>query len=467
MKHPLRSLRARSILVLASAGALSLLLAGCSEGQAAADGAGDAASAASAPVQDAPLAAWQVELLETARRSASAIPLAPHVKDRSRAQEAVVTACLALDQPQRALAAAGQIENWRRGTGYAGVAAWAAEHGRTAEAERLLKLAQGVAEHAESGADGEGSQGWRKDRVRAAIGRTYLLLGRQEEAAPFLRASDETLAGAAANAAPAAGAPLESATDVPPTAGPSARAESTAGREAAARAEGAGAAGPADVEAQLEELDAAVAAGGFDRIHDGLEACAGLFDRFYAEASLRARAEDAVKGAWKKLPVAIGIDLLGKLADAALRHEDPVKALALVEEAQQLVDGRAWIPEDAVPLQARLAALRHRAGEQDAARRQIDAALALFDAEHLKIANVFRAGALRPVAEALQSMGDTAGARAVYRRAIQEGFVNPNSRPRAEDLSATCLSMAVHGVEPDAALTAEIGRMSDALGPPW
>lgn len=64
-------------------------------------------------------------------------------------------------------------------------------------------------------------------------------------------------------------------------------------------------------------------------------------------------------------------------------------------------------------------------------------------------------------------MGDTAAALAVYKRAVEEGVHNPNSRPRAEDLSATCCSMALHGVEPDGSLWARMEDIRGRLGDPW
>jgi hypothetical protein len=116
---------------------------------------------------------------------------------------------------------------------------------------------------------------------------------------------------------------------------------------------------------------------------------------------------------------------------------------------------------------ARQAALRHRAGDRDQARRDLDQALALFDSQRKGIVDIFRAGALRAVAEAYQSMGDDRTALRVYKKAVEEGVANPNSRPRAEDLSATCRSMALKGVEPDAELWARIRHIQSGLGQPW
>ena len=56
---------------------------------------------------------------------------------------------------------------------------------------------------------------------------------------------------------------------------------------------------------------------------------------------------------------------------------------------------------------------------------------------------------------------------AVYRTAIEAGSENVNARPRAEDLSATCRSMARYDVEPDAELWARIEGIENGLTDPW
>lgn len=83
------------------------------------------------------------------------------------------------------------------------------------------------------------------------------------------------------------------------------------------------------------------------------------------------------------------------------------------------------------------------------------------------MANIYHAEAIRPMAEAYHAMGDTESALDIYRQAIEEGMENPNSRPRAEDLSETCLSMALNGVEPGAELLDRISQIAENLGQPW
>jgi hypothetical protein len=91
----------------------------------------------------------------------------------------------------------------------------------------------------------------------------------------------------------------------------------------------------------------------------------------------------------------------------------------------------------------------------------------MFEAEKALVYDVFRAAALRPIAEAYDEMGDEAAALDVYRRAVEEGARNPNSRPRAQDLVATTLSMAMRDVRPDEALRARMREIRDGLGDPW
>jgi tetratricopeptide (TPR) repeat protein len=116
---------------------------------------------------------------------------------------------------------------------------------------------------------------------------------------------------------------------------------------------------------------------------------------------------------------------------------------------------------------AKLAALRFRAGQIEKAQEQADKALELFESKRDRIVNIYRAESLQPLAEAYSMMSNTPRALAVYELAVTEGVANPNSRPRAEDLSATCCSMALHAVEPGAELWERIRTIHEGLGDPW
>lgn len=217
----------------------------------------------------------------------------------------------------------------------------------------------------------------------------------------------------------------------------------------------------------LEAVDAAVADGNFDLIRSALGACARLFDSSYEDPDRRSRAESKIKTSWDKLPITVRVDLLVELAESALEHADRGKALELIGEVDAMMETAAWKPELRIPLLARLAGIRHRAGDEEGARKEADAALSIFEAERDKIFDYKRAETLRPVAEAYRTMGDTAAARKIYAKAVEEGALNVNARPRADDLTATCCSMALHAVEPDAELRARMQQIRSGLREPW
>ncbi len=373
------------------------------------------------PLTDKPLAVYQSELLDHAFETATSIPVAPHIKDRSRAQEKIVEVSLELDQPLLAHSLIERIDNWRRGSGYGDLAFYCARHGYTDEALQYLSLAIQISESAED---------WRRDRIRVKIASTYALLGQTTQTEQF----------------EAGGVNSES------------------GKIAGVKAM---TAGEDTFNEQMDALDALLAPGNFDVMENALKACANLFNRFYDDAGRRFLAEEKIKFSWGKLPIFKRVELLTELAGFALDHKDQTKALELINEAQEFMESARWRPEHRIALTSELVKLCFLAGDGQNARKEADAMLALFNSHRDKIVNIYRAGALRPLAEAYQSMGDTAAALAVYKRTVEEGVENPNSRPRAEDLSATCCSMALHGVEPDAELWTRIRQINDTLGDPW
>ena len=372
-------------------------------------------------VSEKPLAAFQYELLDLAFQTATAIPIDPHIKDRSRAQEAIVGVCFALDQPRRALEYIEKIDDWRRGAGYADFAFYCAQHGDSSLVQLYLDLANTMSERAED---------WRRDRIKVKMARTYAWLGQTQQAAALEAGVTDSESGKVDGVRA-----MRSDEDV--------------------------------FDQQINVLDGAIATGNFDLVRNALEACAELFDRFYDNEVRRSLAEEKIKTSWNKLPIMIRLELMMKLIQFALDHKDQTNALKLVNDTQVIMDGSQWTPETRVPLMGRLARLRALSGDEEQARAAADAALALFGAERDKIMGIDRAGALRPLAEAYQSMNDLTAALSVYKKAVEEGAENPNARPRAEDLSATCSSMAWRGVEPDAELWTRLRQIQGGLGQPW
>ena len=372
--------------------------------------------------QDKPLASFQTNLLQTAFDIATAIPVVPHIKDRSKAQAAAATACFKLDQPQRALGYIEKIGDWRRGSGYADYAFYCTQHGFTNDTPHYIKLAEEISTVAD--------QDWRRDRIKVRIAQTHLILGQTNQMAQFLASLENSESGKVEQV------------------------EATLCSEE-------------DFDAQMKVLDELIASRNFDLIKNTLYACAELYDRFYDDTEKRSQMEDKIRSSWNTLPIFIRIELLMKLTEISLQHTDYPKALALVNDAKALMDDAKWRAEFHVPTAARLAALRFRAGDRDVARAELLAEEMLFNEKQSEILNMDRADTLIQVAEAFYVMGDSTSSQAIYKQAVETAIENPNSRPCAEDLSAICLSMALNKVEPDEALWNRIKEIQSNLGDPW
>jgi len=377
---------------------------------------------------DEPLAASRAELLEIAFSAATQMPVTPHIKTRSRLQEDVVDACLELAQPKRALGYIEQIGNWRRGAAYADLAFHCAEHGGYGpQVDGFLDHAMVESEAPED----EIGQAWRADRIKAKIARTHVLLGNKEQAAMFAHGIEE------------------------------AEARKVAAFEAGTLPE-------EKFETTVAALDhGALEVGEYEMVVYSLDAATQLYGRFYEDAAKRALLEERVHRYWLKAPFGYRVDTLIGFTDAALAHGDREKAAALTTETVELIKSSIWTPTDFSAVMGKLAALHQRAGDPESAQRCVADALAKFDRERETIWNFERAEALTPIAEAQHVLGDDAGALATYRRAIDDGAENPNARPRAEDLVATCLSIAQSGLQPSDELLARIREVRAGLSDPW
>lgn len=378
----------------------------------------------SAPIHsasDTPLSAFRNDLLDLAFETATLIPVNPHGKDRARIQEEVVATCLRLGQPKRAAGYIESIENWRRGFCYADLAFYCAQHACLEDAQYYLNRAESIAKTADE---------WRKDRIRVRIAQTYILLGKTEKADEFAKGIVDSEAG------------------------------KVAGARAMICAED-------SFGDQMKALDELIAPGQYDVLANALKSCAQLFNRFYADPKQRSLVEDKIEKSWNKLPVIVRMELLMEMTRYALDHSDHPKALELVNKAQSMMDNCEWPLEHCISLMAKLSELRFRAGDRQKARSILDRAHTLMKEQGNSIIDIYRAEALRSLAQAYQAMGDNKTSLAVYQQAIEEGVKNPNSRPRAEDLSATCASMALNAVEPNTQLWARMHQIREGLGQPW
>jgi len=394
----------------------------------------DSSQQSSAPPQvsgsglapDANLEPWRIELLELAFDAASRLPLDPHVKNRSKIQAEVIDACIEHGLFERAEEYAAEVADWRRGVVLGELAHQAARRGDIANADRLTAAAR--AELLSSIAAEE--QEWRSQSILAKMALTELTLGRTESVLKLEREIEHSerleLVRAKAHILP-----------------------------------------EEDLELQVDEYQKLLESKDFEIMRNALSGTIELHDRFYEREQVRSQVEALVDEGSRTMPSTMRFDFMCRLTEQALQHGDRAHAAKRLEAVQRVFDEARWIPEDHVPGLARLGSLRFRTGSTSQGLGQLGAALGVFEAERYRVPDVFRGDALRPVAQAYMEVGEPENALSVYRKLVEEGALNPNSRPRAQDLVRTALALVHLNLRPDDALRSRIEELGRGLGEPW
>ena len=384
------------------------------------------AEAGQPALENADLEGYRVALLDQAFQAASAMPVHPHIKDRSKAQEQVVVTALALDQPARALEYIAGIENWRRGAGYADVAAYCAHHGLQDQVEPHLQLAQAIVDGPWEVTD----QAWRRERIMAKIASARWIMG-EAEAAQQIASEIDSSEAAQVQAAAARFGSIESFDD------------------------------------EIAALREVAEIGGFERKQIGLKACIELYERFYSDGKRRGKVVVTIENLWDKIPVQVRLETLMEMATISTELGDHQRAVATLDKAQSLYDSIAWSAEFGIPWLGHLARAYAKAGEPDGAVQRVEDALRLFETQEKTILGIDRCDVLLPLAEALAVAGRGDHALEIYRRALELGAANPNARPRAHDLISVCCSLARMDASPGPELTDRIGEILVGLEDPW
>ncbi len=402
--------------------AFSFLLIGCGSDSGESSDSG-VESEESGVLRDLEIAVYQRDLLETGYEIASSIPVNPHIKDRSRAQEKVVLACLELDQPLLAERFTKGIADWRMGSCLGDLAIYCAKNGFDKEARGYIALA-------EKSAGIEGLKEWRSDRIKVKALKAKVLLGDEIKSGDLDAGLEDSETG------------------------------KLSGAEALVAEDN-------EFKEQVSYLESVRVTGVYDAIVNSLQSYVNLYDRFYFDQEKRALIESNVKSGFGKLPGFIQVEILLGLSEVCVKHGDSVEGVSFVEEADEFVRAGRWPLENLVTVKADIAEGYRVCGQNDKARHQLEEALDMFNSGRGRIIDIYRAETLCPVGEVYSNLGDREVSLLVYYQAVEESIENRNSKPRAEDLSLICSSMALSALEPDAELWGRIKELKGSLGAPW
>ncbi len=426
--HPVTSREPHRPL-LAALLACSWLASGCTDSGPECSGSPDSAPAVQGSAGIAP---WRTELLGEAFEIASGIPEEPHLRDKAKAQEWCAAAALELNRDDLARQYAEGMKTWRQATTLADIAGWYAERGDTAAMEQFAERALSLAPLARD---------WQQERIRVHAARAYAKAGRDSRA----KALSSGVGEAEQGKVEAVVAARSGTDDAPPAVE----------------------AGTPTFDAQMEQVDEWIMTLNFDLTRNAAEVCIALYAGCQDSPEQCARVERSVAAANGKLPPDIRIANLLALARIAADAGQRERAAPLVEAAEGVLNSGTWMPEDEVVQVAAIALGKHRIGGTEDARADLKKALVLYGERRESIIDIYRAAPLRAVAVTRAKMGDRADALDTFLMAVAEGSANPNARPRAEDLTETCVAMVINDIDPGDAGRARIREIRAGLKDPW
>lgn len=363
----------------------------------------------------------QQQLIETAFKVASAIPIDPHGVERANMQALVVKSCIKHGWLDRATKYSEQIVGWRKGECLALVAQSYAKNGNEVKAHELVNQALVIAANDET---------FGKDRVNGEAARAFIAMGDEKQAFAVIgRSSQDEI-----------------------------------GKVQIARTDNVT---PAQLDAQADMFDKGIATQNFDLSQTGINGYLVWLVRVIEDQPRRARALQALDAAIPGLPLDLQITTLADLAERLGTNGYPELAQLQLDRARKLLSSSNFLAEDAAPIGIPVAQVRAHLGDRTGAIDQLRQIDEQYRAHEAEIVNLRRGISLRALAEGYAQFGDYQSALDRYSAALEAGILNPNSRPRAEDLTATCISMADSGVSPTVSQLRRIEEISGMLSDPW
>jgi tetratricopeptide (TPR) repeat protein len=359
------------------------------------------------------------EALDWAFRFASAIRSDP--KDMGRAQEGVVQDYAFIGAMDEAIKKADLIEDWRKGTALADLAAAHAEAGRSEEARRLIGKAEAVRDKTE---------GWQGPRIDAHIAQALALLGevgRSEKLSGELAANDTQYAGQAV-------ATVSS-----------------------------GLAAKGDFEEAMERLDHFAPNGDYEAAWWKATGYLAIAKRDSLTSEQRARALQSARLAADEIPGWKKAEALESIAEEMRAAGQAAKAREALEAAEPELLSVPTTSSVRPALLSNLARTWARLGERDRAQRLIQNAEAGVKDTMITERPIVYAN----LASSLHAAGDVKGAKGMYQKAFSAASELANARPRALALVAICRTMGRSRMPLDESTRDRLAAFFSGLKAPW
>ncbi len=192
-----------------------------------------------------------------------------------------------------------------------------------------------------------------------------------------------------------------------------------------------------------------------------------LHDLYYSDEEKRTHLKQLIDEYSISMPVMYRIEWLHNMALSAFDQNDSDSARRFYHEASLFISQGEFRPRIFFPLKASNIITAHRLQFKDEAVEAAELLYEKYAEVEAGIYNVHRADVLCSIGEVFAFIGRMGQAERIYLNALEQAGVNPNSKPRLEDLNLITLSLVEYDVPLSPVLTEKIDGLIDSLGAPW
>lgn len=384
----------------------------------------------------------QRKLITKAADALLLLPDMPHERNRNRELGTLVELLIASNDLQRAEHYRKQLTNWRAAQLEVSAATKYVQSGNSERAEELVAEVESIAntvigmkagtivatgEHADYL---ERYDDYRLDRIKVALAAYYWAKGDKASAKQWSE-----------NVLPAEQAPFIK-------------------MQAEALAED-------DYEGALAINETLARGETFEGKKLAIDGMVQLFGLYYAEEQKRQALRTLIDELSPPMPVMFRIEWLHHMAIAAFGQGDEEAAEQFYHEASVLIANSEFRPKLFFPMKASNIITAYRLNYQDDALEAAGLLFEKYKESEQRIVDINRADALCPIGEAYAYMKQEDSAEQVYLYALDQAVINPNSRPRLEDLNLIVISLIEYDVSLTPGLHEKIDGLVSSLGSPW
>ncbi|OUX37816.1 MAG: hypothetical protein CBE26_02515 [Kiritimatiellaceae bacterium TMED266] len=192
-----------------------------------------------------------------------------------------------------------------------------------------------------------------------------------------------------------------------------------------------------------------------------------LYAYYYEDEAKRAELAEKILLYTKTLPIMYRIEWLHKMAVSAFTFNDIENADLFFTEANTLITTVNLGHRMYFPLKSSNIITAYNIGKEVSASEQAIDLRKEYDEVENSIFDIYRAELLVACAEAFMAVGHEDLLHTAYLDAIDQAGVNPNSRPRVEDLTVIVQSLIHNNVLLSDEIISNLVKLSDSVGEPW